>query len=65
MENQNTTPDSTQSTNQVSKRSVQGQKSVLKIEGISKEYKGRKVVRSASFAIESGQVVGFLVPMVP
>lgn len=36
--------------------------SVLKIEGISKSYKKRKVVDDVSFSIESGQVVGLLGP---
>lgn len=36
--------------------------SILKIEGISKQYKGRKVVQAASFEISSGQVVGLLGP---
>ncbi len=36
--------------------------SVLKIEGISKTYKKRKVVDDVSFSIESGQVVGLLGP---
>ncbi len=37
-------------------------KSVLKIVGISKQYKGRKVVQNASFEVEAGQVVGLLGP---
>ena len=36
--------------------------SLLKIEGISKSYKKRKVVDDVSFSIESGQVVGLLGP---
>ena len=36
--------------------------SILKIEGISKQYGGRKVVEGASFEISSGQVVGLLGP---
>jgi lipopolysaccharide export system ATP-binding protein len=36
--------------------------SYLKIENISKQYKGRKVVQSASFEIKAGQVVGLLGP---
>jgi lipopolysaccharide export system ATP-binding protein len=36
--------------------------SVLKIEGISKTYKKRKVVDDVSFSISSGQVVGLLGP---
>jgi lipopolysaccharide export system ATP-binding protein len=36
--------------------------SYLKIESISKQYKGRKVVQSASFEIKAGQVVGLLGP---
>jgi len=36
--------------------------SVLKIECISKEYKGRKVVQNASFEVAAGQVVGLLGP---
>lgn len=36
--------------------------SLLKIDKISKQYKGRKVVQNASFEIESGQVVGLLGP---
>lgn len=34
----------------------------LKIEGISKKFKGRAVVNSVSFKIESGEVVGLLGP---
>lgn len=37
-------------------------KSTLKISKISKSYKGRQVVKEASFEIESGQVVGLLGP---
>ncbi len=37
-------------------------KSTLKIQKISKEFSGRKVVKDASFEIESGQVVGLLGP---
>ncbi len=37
-------------------------KSSLKISGISKSYKGRKVVKEATFEVESGQVVGLLGP---
>jgi lipopolysaccharide export system ATP-binding protein len=37
-------------------------KSHLKINKISKEFSGRKVVKEASFEIESGQVVGLLGP---
>lgn len=36
--------------------------SVLKIEGLSKTYKKRKVVDDVSFSISSGQVVGLLGP---
>lgn len=36
--------------------------SYLKIDKISKQYKGRKVVQSASFEIKAGQVVGLLGP---
>ncbi len=36
--------------------------SYLKIESISKQYKGRKVVQEASFEIQAGQVVGLLGP---
>lgn len=36
--------------------------SFLKIESISKQYKGRKVVDAASFEIKAGQVVGLLGP---
>lgn len=36
--------------------------SYLKIDKISKQYKGRKVVQSASFEIQAGQVVGLLGP---
>ncbi len=36
--------------------------SLLKIEEISKQYKGRKVVQAASFEVTSGQVVGLLGP---
>ena len=38
------------------------QLSILKIEKISKQYKGRKVVQNASFEIQAGQVVGLLGP---
>ena len=38
------------------------QQSILKIEKISKQYKGRKVVQNASFEIQAGQVVGLLGP---
>lgn len=38
------------------------QMSNLKIEGISKQYKGRQVVKGASFEIAAGQVVGLLGP---
>jgi len=38
------------------------QNSFLKIENISKQYKGRQVVKSASFEIKAGQVVGLLGP---
>lgn len=37
-------------------------KSTLKISKISKAYKGRQVVKEASFEIEAGQVVGLLGP---
>ena len=37
-------------------------KSTLKISKISKTYKGRKVVKEATFEIEAGQVVGLLGP---
>lgn len=37
-------------------------KSTLKISKISKSYKGRQVVKEATFEIESGQVVGLLGP---
>jgi lipopolysaccharide export system ATP-binding protein len=36
--------------------------SILKIEDISKQYKGRKVVQSVRFEVASGQVVGLLGP---
>lgn len=36
--------------------------SLLKIEGISKSYKKRQVVKQASFAVNSGSVVGLLGP---
>lgn len=36
--------------------------SYLKIDSISKQYKGRKVVQAASFEIKAGQVVGLLGP---
>ena len=36
--------------------------SFLKIDKISKQYKGRKVVQAASFEIQAGQVVGLLGP---
>jgi lipopolysaccharide export system ATP-binding protein len=36
--------------------------SFLKIEGISKQYGGRRVVQGASFEIKAGQVVGLLGP---
>lgn len=36
--------------------------SELRIHGIAKQYKARKVVKSISFAIQSGQVVGLLGP---
>jgi lipopolysaccharide export system ATP-binding protein len=36
--------------------------SFLKIDHISKQYKGRKVVQDASFEIKAGQVVGLLGP---
>lgn len=36
--------------------------SYLKIDKISKQYKGRKVVQSASFEVKAGQVVGLLGP---
>ncbi len=44
------------------KKSYIDSQSTLKIEGISKQYKGRKVVQAASFTIQSGQVVGLLGP---
>jgi lipopolysaccharide export system ATP-binding protein len=37
-------------------------KNTLKISKISKSYKGRQVVKEASFEVESGQVVGLLGP---
>ena len=37
-------------------------KSTLKISKISKAYKGRQVVKEATFEVESGQVVGLLGP---
>lgn len=37
-------------------------KSTLKINKISKEYSGRKVVKEVNFEVESGQVVGLLGP---
>lgn len=36
--------------------------SFLKIDKISKQYKGRKVVQAASFEVQAGQVVGLLGP---
>lgn len=44
------------------KHSLQKTESHLEIQGISKTYKKRMVVRAASFKIESGQVVGLLGP---